>query len=154
MKISETELNDEILQELIALSVEWENEDSCYGYRSNRKDDIEGNRIFIAEEEGEIIAYLFGHSAESKDQSSIIPDGTVCFEVMEIYVRKEYRNQGIGTALVCKTMEYMKSDGYAYAIIGWVTDAEEFYKKTLNAKWIENSSPDKSVYSNKINLKF
>lgn len=71
-----------------------------------------------------------------------------------IGVKKDKRNQGIGTALVCKTMEYMKSDGYAYAIIGWVTDAEEFYKKTLNAKWIENSSPDKSVYSNKINLKF
>ena len=110
MKISETELNDEILQELIALSVEWENEDSCYGYRSNRKDDIEGNRIFIAEEKGEIIAYLFGHSAESKDQSSIIPDGTACFEVMEIYVRKEYRNQGIGTRLFNYAEEQISDD--------------------------------------------
>ena len=99
MRISETKLNDEILQELIALSMEWEAEDSCYGYRANQEDDIKGNRIFIAEEDDKIIGYLFGHSTESKNQSSIIPDGTACFEVMEIYVRKEYRNQGIGTEL-------------------------------------------------------
>ena len=99
MKISEAELNEEILKELIDLSVEWEKEDSCYGYRSNQEEDIRGNRIFLAQEDGRIVAYLFGHSEESKNQTSIIPNGTKCFEIMEIYVRKEYRNQGIGKEL-------------------------------------------------------
>ena len=99
MKISEAELNEEILKELIDLSVEWEKEDSCYGYRSNQEEDIRGNRIFLAQEDGKIVAYLFGHSEESKNQTSIIPNGTKCFEIMEIYVRKKYRNQGIGKEL-------------------------------------------------------
>ena len=110
MKISEVELNEDIMQKLIALSMEWEAEDSCYGYRANQEDDIAGNRIFIAEEDGEIIGYLFGHSTESKDQGSIIPDGTKCFEVMEIYVRKEYRSQGIGTRLFALMEENIEDD--------------------------------------------
>ncbi len=99
MKIKEVELNEEILKKLIDLSVEWEKEDSCYGYRSNQEDDIKGNRIFLALEDDRIIGYLFGHSEESKNMSSVIPDGSKCFEIMEIYVRKDYRNQGIGTEL-------------------------------------------------------
>ena len=110
MKIREVQLNQEILNKLIDMSVEWEAEDSCYGYRHNQEDDIKGNRIFIAEEEGEIIGYLFGHSTESENQSSIIPDGTACFEVMEIYVRKEYRNQGIGTQLFNYAEEQIGDD--------------------------------------------
>ena len=110
MKFREVPLDQEILKRLIELSVEWETEDSCYGYRANSKEDIEGNRIFIAEENGEIIAYLFGHSTESKNQSSIIPDGTKCFEAMEIYVRKEYRSQGIGTRLFALMEENIEDD--------------------------------------------
>ena len=111
MIIKEIELNESVLEQLIRMSQIWEKEDSCYGYRSNTKEDIEGNRIFIAEENGEIIAYLFGHSAKSQNQSSIIPDGADCFEVMEIYVLPEYRNQGIGTKLFA-FMEECISDEY------------------------------------------
>ena len=110
MIIKEIELNESVLEQLIRMSQIWEKEDSCYGYRSNTKEDIEGNRIFIAEENGEIIAYLFGHSAKSQNQSSIIPDGADCFEVMEIYVRKGYRNQGIGTKLFSYAEEKIGDD--------------------------------------------
>ena len=50
MKIYETELTGHVLEALIAMSVDWEAEKSCYGYRANGKDDIAGNRIFLAEE--------------------------------------------------------------------------------------------------------
>ena len=38
--------------------------------------------------------------------TSIIPKGTACFEVVEIFVEEEYRNQGIGRSL----FEYMESN--------------------------------------------
>lgn len=72
-----------------------------------------------------------------------------------IGVKKNMRGKGIGSALLIKTLEYMKNDGYAYGIIGWVNEeVEEFYRKTIGAKRIEDGTPDKSVYSNKINLKY
>ena len=35
MQIKETALCDRVASELIALSADWEAEDSCYGYRKN-----------------------------------------------------------------------------------------------------------------------
>ena len=60
------------------------------------------------------------------------------------------QGKGIGKALLGKCLESMKEKGYAYAIIGYVTDAVEFYEKAVNAVVIEGSTPDKSVYSNLI----
>ena len=79
MQIKETALCDRTASELIALSADWEAENSCYGYRKNEYGSLEGNRIFIAEENGEIIAYLFGHLRKSKNQGAVVPDGTVYF---------------------------------------------------------------------------
>ena len=61
MNIYEAKLNDELLEKLISMSTEWEAENSTYGYRKNDRSDIEGNRIFLAERDGEILGYLFGH---------------------------------------------------------------------------------------------
>ena len=71
-----------------------------------------------------------------------------------IGVKKSERGKGVGKALLTTTLNYMKADGYAYAIIGWVGSADKFYKKTVGAIRIPSATPDKSIYSNKINLKF
>ncbi len=94
----ERELDEDLLAELIELSRDWEAEQSCYGYRANTAEDIEGNRIFTAEENGRLIAYLFGYHEKSKG-SSIISEGTAVFEVEELYVRPECRSKGIGRSL-------------------------------------------------------
>ena len=63
-------------------------------------------------------------------------------------VAKASSGKGIGKALLGKCLESMKEKGYGYAIIGYVTDAIDFYAKACGAEVIEGSSPEKSIYSN------
>ena len=114
MNYRETEQTDEIISKLIALSKDWEKENSCFGYRANERADIEGQRIFVAEDEGNIIGYLFGHVSHAEHMNSIMPDGTPFFEVEELYVSPEMRSRGIGAELfrfvckhVCTEAEYL-----------------------------------------------
>ena len=46
----------------------------------------------------------------------------------------------------------MKEYGYAYAVIGWVSDAEQSYRKTVGAEYIKGGSPENSIYSNLISM--
>lgn len=64
-------------------------------------------------------------------------------------VTEEFRGSGIGRILLLKCLLSMREEGYGYAIIGWVDDAINFYKKTVNAIAIEDSFP--GVYSRLIN---
>ena len=110
MLIREAELNDALLETLIALSKDWEAERSCHGYRANTRADIEGNRIFLAEENGAVVGYLFGHMERSEKQSSVMPDGTPYFELEELYVVPERRSAGVGAALFTHAEAALKSD--------------------------------------------
>ena len=110
MHICETETNNQVTDILISLSREWEKENNCYGYRANSKEDIEGNRVFLAEEDGEVAGYLFGQVYESRKMQSIMPEGTLCFEVEELYVVPSYRCKGIGSALFRYAEEAVKDD--------------------------------------------
>lgn len=96
---TEEELTAELLEILIRLSEDWEAEQSCYGYRKNERSDIEGNRIFVAKNQGDIVGYLFGHIEHAKNSSSIMPDGMPFFEVEELYVKPAHRSKGIGSRL-------------------------------------------------------
>ena len=99
MELKELSASDSVVEKLIELSRGWEAEGSCYGYRANARDDIEGNRIFAAEDDGEIVGYLFGHVQNSENMQSIMPRGTPYFEVEELYVVPSRRSAGIGSAL-------------------------------------------------------
>ncbi|MDP5272873.1 GNAT family N-acetyltransferase [Chengkuizengella axinellae] len=56
-------------------------------------------------------------------------------------VSENVRGLGIGRALLYKSLISMREEGYGYAIIGAVDEAADFYKKTVHAVEIENSSP-------------
>ena len=66
MIIHEVNLDDDVLKQLIAFSEDWAAENSCHGYRPNDRSDIEGNRIFLAEDGGTVIGYLFGKVFQSE----------------------------------------------------------------------------------------
>jgi GNAT superfamily N-acetyltransferase len=55
-------------------------------------------------------------------------------------VDETHRGKGIGKALLMECLVSMKSQGYAYAIIGGVGPAE-FYAKAVGAVLIKGSSP-------------
>ena len=110
MRIREAELTDALLERLIAMSRDWEAEQSCHGYRANERADIEGNRVFLAEADGAIVGYLFGKLCRSEKQSSIMPDGTDYFEVEELYVVPACRSQGVGAALFAHVEQALKGE--------------------------------------------
>lgn len=58
-----------------------------------------------------------------------------------IGVYEKFRGKGIGEALLRACLLAMRNDGYGYAIVGWVDDALEFYKRTVGATVIEDSFP-------------
>jgi len=128
MQIYECDLNEQVINELIRLSEDWAKEDSCYGYRANNVEDIQGNRVFLAEEDGKIIGYLFGHVSSSKNMRSIIPEDTPFFEIMEIYVIAERRSEGIGK----KLFEYMEEKVKDEAEYAFLSTATKNYKAILH----------------------
>lgn len=99
MEIREEALTDELTEELIALSRDWERENSCRGYRENGRADLEGRRFFTARENGALIAYLFGVIDQEPEGSSVLKKDTPFFELEELYVVPERRSQGVGREL-------------------------------------------------------
>lgn len=67
-------------------------------------------------------------------------------------VDKNLRGRGIGEALLRRVLVAMREEGYAYAIIGWVGNAKEFYEKTVDAKYIDGGEPQNSVYRNMVKM--
>ena len=110
MKYYEAEATSEILEKLLQLSAQWAAEQSCYGYYPNTEADIRGKRIFLAEDEDGIEAYLLGEVETAKNMKSIMPEGTLYFEAEELYVVPEKRSQGIGEALFRFVEETVKKD--------------------------------------------
>ena len=110
MKYYEAEPTPEILEKLLQMSAQWAAEQSCYGYYPNTEADIAGKRIFLAEDEDGIEAYLLGEVETAKNMKSIMPEGTLYFEAEELYVVPEKRSQGIGEALFRFVEETVKKD--------------------------------------------
>ena len=120
MKYEETSLTKDLLDRLIQFSKDWESENSCYGYIANSVSDIEGNRIFVATDDGNIIGYLFGHISQSKNMKSIMPEGTPFFEIEELYVVPQFRSQGVGSSLFSFAVTQIKETA-EYAVLSTAT---------------------------------
>ncbi len=129
MKLYEAGLCDSLLEKLIEMSGAWEGENSTYGYRKNDAADIEGNRIFLAEENGEIVGYLLGREEKAQRASSIMADATPYFEIEELYVVPRRRSQGVGRALFTWAEQAVKASGCEFLMLSTAT---KDYKSILH----------------------
>ena len=121
IKLREAELTDELLTTLIAMSAAWEAENSTYGYRTNDRSDIEENRIFLAERNGEVLGYLFGHKTAAERTNSIMEEGAAFFEIEELYVTPEHRSEGIGKKLFSFAEQTVQAEGIGYLMLSTAT---------------------------------
>ena len=120
MRVYEVGTDEAVLEKLISFSKDWAAENSCWGYRANEPSDIEGNRIFFAEEEGTVIGYLFGRICKSVNMYSIMPEGTPFFEVEELYIVPGRRSQGAGSELFHHVEEIVGSEA-EYMVLSTAT---------------------------------
>lgn len=121
MIFKEVEVAEEILTELIACSEAWEQENSCHGYRKNTKEDIKGNRIFLALEDEQMLGYLFGHMAKGERKNSIYEKDEPFFEVEELYVKPEFRSKGIGRQLFQYMEDKLKEEQVRMILLSTAT---------------------------------
>ena len=121
MRVYEADWSEELERELIRFSRDWEAEDSCRGYRANTHEDLAGRRVFLAEEDGEILGYLFGLRETAEKKSTVMDAGTPYFEIEEIYVRPERRSQGIGRSLFAFAEETIRSEGLRFLMLSTAT---------------------------------
>ena len=95
---------------LLELSLMWEKEDSCYGYRANTEDDFQDCYILAAYDD-ELVAYVFGKEEIQEKQTSVIDKNMQYFEIEELYVHPSYRLRGIGKQLMESLEKELKKKG-------------------------------------------
>ena len=126
--IYEAEASEKLVDTLITFSEQWAKEDITYGYRKNDVEDIAGNRIFLAEIDGEIVGYLFGKTEIRKTDSTVVQKGESVFEVEELYVIPAYRSKGIGRRLFAYMEETLEKEADCILL----SMANKDYRKLLH----------------------
>ena len=121
MRLYEAKLTPELEQTLIDLSRDWEAENSTWGYRANAHEDLSGRRVFLAEEDGQILGYLFGLRETQEKTTSILDAGTPYFELEELYVIPPRRSQGIGQRLFAFAEEKLRAEGLPFLMLSTAT---------------------------------
>ena len=110
IEIREIELTEDRVQQLIALSQMWVDENISNGMVTNSREDIK-EPIFPALEGEKIVGYAFGHAYVKEKKTDSVPVGSRCFDVDELYVLPAYRSQGIGGRLFQAVEAYAKTQG-------------------------------------------
>ncbi|MBR0217818.1 MAG: GNAT family N-acetyltransferase [Clostridia bacterium] len=110
IEIREIELTEDRVQQLIALSQMWVDENISNGMVTNSREDIK-EPIFAALEGEKIVGYAFGHAYVKEKKTDSVPVGSRCFDVDELYVLPAYRSQGIGGRLFQAVEAYAKTQG-------------------------------------------
>ena len=108
------------IKRLLELSLMWEKEESCYGYRANTEDDLQDCYILAAYDD-ELIAYVFGKEEVQDKQTSVINKNMHYFEIEELYVHPSYRSRGIGKQLMESLEKELKKKGQKMMVLSTAT---------------------------------
>ena len=108
------------IKRLLELSLMWEKEESCYGYRANTEDDLQDCYILAAYDD-ELIAYIYGKEEVQDKQTSVIDKNMHYFEIEELYVHPSYRSHGIGKQLMESLEKELKKKGLEMMMLSTAT---------------------------------
>lgn len=109
-KINNTIESNNILCELTELSKLWSKEESCSFYNANDNDYYINRELYTATINGKLIAYLLGDIKTLTEESSYNKIGEIVFEVDELYVLPQYRNQDVGKFLFNYATDDLKNE--------------------------------------------
>ena len=116
------------LNEVSALSFEFQNEGTCYGLIGDTPDHYTMD-VYIALVDNKIVGYAYGTFYDAERDNSFFKKGEKVFSFDEIYVNRNYRNLGIGTKLFRAVEAYAKEKGASKIDLATAT---KDYKKALN----------------------
>ena len=118
---------EEVASELIELSKEWFNENITNGLVANTIEDLK-LPCYTAIIDNHIIGYIFGHYYNREKKSSLIPKDAKCFDVDELFVKKDYRSLGIGQKLYDALEKEVMNEAEYMTLVTSTRD----YKKILH----------------------
>ena len=104
----------------------WVDEDCSFGMVANKEKDIH-EPIYLAYHDQEMVGYIMGKYFVEDTKRSYVDIGDKCFEVEELYVIPNYRNQGIGKKLF-SLLEKEVKDNVKYIVLATST---KDYQRTL-----------------------
>ena len=119
--------NDE-LHEVVKLSKAFEDEHICNGLVADDYEYFTKRNVIIAIVDKKVVGYCYGTIDTKKRRLAYINEGTKYLYLDEIYVKKEYRSQGIGRKLFEYIEKYAKVNGCEAMEL---TSASKDYKAAL-----------------------
>ena len=119
--------NHKYLKQLLALSSAWAKEKICVSYKANEESEFINKELYLVLDEDKIIGYGLGHIKKLKDKTSYNQIGEKAFELDELYIKKNYRNKGIGK----KLFKYIEKDLKDQVDLIGLVAATKKYKELL-----------------------
>lgn len=99
------------LPALMALSEQWAQEGITYGYSPTTRKEFLACHCWVAEADGEVVGYACGKARMADQDTNTQKAGDRYFDLMELYVRPDSRDQGIGRLLLARVEDEARRKG-------------------------------------------
>jgi len=126
---------------VLKLQHDWVKEDSTIGLSNADVDYIEsklGKYFLLAQVESQIVGYAFASIHKAMDMA-VFKDGEVYIEIDDLYIKDEYRGQGIGKKLLEELLSRAEKVGIKrsliYSSVKDIDPVKNFYEKQGFQTW-------------------
>ena len=102
---------------LLELSTAWAEEGITYGYSPTGEEAFAGYRCWVAEWDGKVVGYAAGTVETARRDTCVQKSGEGYFELEELYVRPDRRNQGLGRLLLEQVEKDARKEGLAQLML-------------------------------------